>query len=155
MNCKDVKLLLSAYQDNELDTIIDKEIFDHLNICENCQREFNDLKELNNRLMKLETHHLPLNFSSNIMSEIKAKHSNKRGFWRIRNISFLYSFVFLLFIIIGMIFIQVKPDNINNKITKQNDTYITSLLSSEQQLGLLDIQDNIMGIIEDEVSYED
>jgi predicted anti-sigma-YlaC factor YlaD len=155
MNCKDIKLLLSAYQDNELDAIINKEVSEHLSICENCQREFNNLKELNNRLMKLETHHLPLNFSSNIMSEIKAKHSNKKSFGGIRNVSFLYSFVFLLFIIIGMIFIQVKPDSINNKITKQNDTYMTSLLSSEQQLGLLDIQDNIMGIVEDEVSYED
>jgi predicted anti-sigma-YlaC factor YlaD len=154
MNCKEVKLLLSAYQDNELDTIRNKEVSEHLNICENCKKEFNDLKELNNSLMKLETHHLPLNFSAKIMSEIKEKHSNKKCFWGIKNVSFLYSFVFLLFIIIGMIFIQVKPNNINNKITIENDIHMTALFSNEQQLGLLDIQDNIMGIIEDEVNYE-
>jgi len=149
MNCKQVKLRLSAYQDGELNNAERKNIQLHLQSCKACNNEYEELINLNNRLFNLQTHHLPLNFSAKIMSQVKEKELKKNKIFGFNLAYFVYSLLFIIFVTAGMYFVDVKTVKKANR-TNENNSYILSLLNGEQELGLLDIQDNFVKLIESE-----
>ena len=45
MNCNDAVDLISLYLDNELNKDSEKELFEHINECSFCRKEFEEMKE--------------------------------------------------------------------------------------------------------------
>lgn len=55
MNCREIKRHLSAYQDRELSSSRMTEIADHLQICPDCSRSFQEMNEVRDMLTQVES----------------------------------------------------------------------------------------------------
>ena len=154
MNCNNVRKKLSLYQDNELEYEKRKSVKAHLDTCNDCKNELYEMETMVSDLIKLETVPAPLNFEYKIMSQIYDKKDIKTSFLPFRYVSLVYSMIFVIFLSFGFIFIDIDKPEKQALINDKADIYIASILASEQELGLLDIQDSIIDIIEEEVRNE-
>lgn len=154
MDCINVKKILSRYQDNELIVKEREEVSAHLNICVDCKRELNEMENMISDLIKLETAPVPSNFKQKVMSQIYEREDKKTSVFPFSYVSLIYSMIFFVFLSFGFLFIDIDKPEKKTLTDDKADIYIASVLAREQELGLLDIQDSIISIIEDEVKDE-
>lgn len=69
MKCKKIKRLVSLYIDGELNPVKQKKMFEHLETCEDCQKEKKDLEILNRLLLPPE----PIQPSPQFLYKVKQK----------------------------------------------------------------------------------
>jgi len=83
MGCENYKELISLYFDKELNDKEEKELFEHLNDCPSCRKEFEELKAVLEMLGEIEEEELPENFHEEVMSMIRnhAKPQKKKTPW--------------------------------------------------------------------------
>lgn len=140
MKCNRVKLLLSSFQDNELNEKERAEIFLHLKKCEKCKHEFEQLETLKKEIKNLNDIEPIQNFTSLVMDRINGK---KR--FNIFSIpSLVYSFTFILFFILGLLINGPLKNNVENK---QKEIYVSNLLMQGQKLSLINVQDKTFNIL--------
>jgi hypothetical protein len=136
MNCQKIRLLLSRYQDNECDEEICSEISTHLQKCQFCQEEYKLLEKIKVELNKLSNIEPETNFTANLMSNIQQK--KKIRFSPIP--SMIYSFIFILFFIMGIL--------INKDIgPEKEEITISQLLLQGQDLNSIFIQDTTFDLL--------
>ena len=84
MECKDIKKNLESYIDSELlSDEVRKKIHVHLDSCEECRREYEEMKFIKEELEKLSDVELPKDFHKNLMSRIKKSQvKNKENFFK-------------------------------------------------------------------------
>jgi predicted anti-sigma-YlaC factor YlaD len=143
MNCNEVKLCLSSFQDNELAAGAKARVQAHLDECDNCRIEFLELEKICRGINKLRELEPAQNFTSLVMSQIKEK-KNHRLF---ALPTLAYSLVFILFFFLGLLVTM----NLKNVTTPDRDEmYVSNILMESQNLGLINIQDNTFAMLYDE-----
>ena len=153
MNCIDVKKKLSRYQDMELENKEHNLIALHLKTCTSCKQEFAELENVISNMKNVEQVSTPLYFEQKIMAQIYEKETKKHSFLPSKLASLVYSIIFVFFLSFGLLFIDINQTE-RKPLINDNTLYITSILANEQELGLLDIQNNIIDLIENEVNDE-
>ncbi len=153
MNCIDVKKKLSRYQDMELENKEHNLITLHLKTCTSCKQEFVELKNVISNMKNIEQVPTPPYFEQKIMAQIYEKETKKQSFLPSKLASLVYSVIFIFFLSFGLLFIDINQTE-RKPLINDNTLYITSILANEQELGLLDIQNNIIDLIENEVNDE-
>lgn len=142
--CSEIKLLLSAYQDNELEEKAKAEVHSHLMDCGNCQEEFQKLENLYARLKGLKEIEPVPNFTPLVMDKIRLKEQEKSRWFALP--SLVYSFVFAVFLIIGFWFTTITT-SLDESMKQQEEIYISNLLVESQNLSLINIQDQTIAML--------
>ncbi len=83
MKCEDIKKDLDLYIDSEILSEEDrKEIHAHLDGCEDCRREYEEMKKIKEELAKLSDVELPKDFHRNLIKEIRKTQMKKETFFK-------------------------------------------------------------------------
>lgn len=72
MNCTDFQKNINEYIDNELEDKLSNTLMKHIDECENCKNEYNDLLEIKAMLSNLEELELPKGFSEELHEKLEA-----------------------------------------------------------------------------------
>ncbi len=99
MKCSEVNLLLSRYQDNELDNYSGEMVKEHLSDCKSCRMELGELQRISLGIAEIRDVELKENFTAEVMSMV-AQHKKTRFAGRL---VYIYSFVFAIFFIFGVL----------------------------------------------------
>jgi hypothetical protein len=164
MNCENVCLRLSAYQDKELSLLQSQDLERHLESCAACQVELKALNELLSRLGRLATPAPAPDFSSRIMAGLLTRPEKKyrllpslvpySKFSTIfkKKICYLrdlyceamlaYTLACLMIFISG--FLLEISLNVQPAIVPQPTTTFSAVLAESRDLGLLAVQDSTM-----------
>ena len=142
MNCNKISRLLSACQDGELAPSLEHEVKLHLQGCSACRNEWTGLQELVGDLKRLPPPTVDPFFSANIMSGLRIQPERK---FRLLPV-FAYALVFLT-IFLGSFLLQLSSNNVMAGERPQDATF-TAVLLENQDLGLLAVHDNTMGLFE-------
>ena len=128
MNCKDCKEifdLINLYIDNEITSDEKNILFDHMESCENCRNDFENLKDFVLNIQDIDLEELPNNYHNEIMKKIKNNSfDNMIEFNSInkkKNIWYKYGTlvaVFALFIFIGNKNNIFKNNHINSDVNE-------------------------------------
>jgi anti-sigma factor RsiW len=138
MNCKRVRLRLSAYQDGELSVLQSRELERHLESCAACQAELGALNELVGNLCRL-THLEPApDFSSRIMAGLRTRPEIK---YRLLP-SLAYTLALLMIFISGFL-LEISASG-QQATSPQPATTFSAVLAESRDLGLLAVQDSTM-----------
>lgn len=148
MDCKKIRVLLSSYQDEEVNERDRSEISSHLLKCESCRREFELLESVKSEIKKMGEIEPPQNFTPLIMGKIREV--KRFGLFSVP--SMVYSFVFIIFFVLGFL-INVNVDSKSN-VEKHKEVYISNLLVKSQNLSLIYIQDKTIDMITEEGNHE-
>lgn len=105
MNCIEISVLLSPYQDNELEGGLCKNVEKHLLVCENCRKELEELAGISRDIAEIRDIEPAENFTAVIMSAVK-EHKEKKFSGKL---ACAYTFVFTLFFIFGVIIDPYSP----------------------------------------------
>lgn len=144
--CDAVTALLSRYQDNELDREMQVKISSHLLECEACRKELESLEQVTHRVKQLPEVETAVNFAAVVMGKIIEKEEEKIGWFKLPSLA--YSFVFILFLLLGIWF-NSSLGNINGGSPQnQPETYMAQLLTESQDLRLINVQDSAMELLD-------
>ena len=99
MKCSEVNLLLSRYQDNELEEHSGNMVKGHLLTCESCRKELDDFNRITRDVAGIRNVDPKENFTIEVMSLVK-EHKEKKFAGKF---AYIYSFVFALFFIFGVL----------------------------------------------------
>lgn len=140
MECKDVKDLLSLFQDGEMDNVRSEQIKSHLKSCSACQQEWRLLQQLEQEMKNLPQVEPSLSFTATIMGRVKDR--QKKSWLHLP--SMVYSLVFLLFFVLGFYLTKESAPTAE----PENETmYITQLMEESQSLALLSVQGETFNIL--------
>ncbi len=153
MDCINVKKKLSRYQDMELESKEHNLIALHLKTCTSCKQVFVELENVISKIKNVEQVPTPPYFEQKIMAKIYEKGKKKNSFLPSKLASLVYSIIFIFFLSFGLLFIDINQTE-RKPLINDNTLYIASILADEQELGLLDIQNSIIDLIENEVKDE-
>ena len=78
MKCKQIRQLLSEYMDNDLDEATEKQVAQHLSVCEACQNEFLTLRSMKEALGNVEPVAAPENFLFQVHKKIQQESGFKK-----------------------------------------------------------------------------
>jgi predicted anti-sigma-YlaC factor YlaD len=146
--CDTVTALLSRYQDNELDRDMQVEINSHLLECDACRKELESLEQVTHQVEQLPEVDTAVNFTAVVMGKIIEKQEEKTQRFKLPSFSFAYSFVFVLFLLLGLWF-SSTVDNIDGvSLQNQPGIYIAQLLTESQNLRLINVQENAMALLD-------
>ena len=146
MTCNEIKLLLSVYQDNEIEKK-KPEIQSHLIRCDSCRREFEQLEMVRNKIKNLGEIDPSTDFTPLVMEKIIK--SEKSRLFSLPSV--VYSLVFIVIFVIGFL---VNID-FKSEISRKNpDVWISDVLLQSQNLNLLFIQDKTIDMISSEGTNE-
>ena len=146
MTCNEIKLLLSVYQDNEIEKK-KPEIQSHLIRCDSCRREFEQLEMVRNKIKNLGEIDPSPDFTPLVMEKIIK--SEKSRLFSLPSV--VYSLVFIVIFVIGFL---VNID-FKSEISRKNpDVWISDVLLQSQNLNLLFIQDKTIDMISSEGTNE-
>ncbi len=152
MECRITKIQLSRYQDGELSAVEASQVKEHLQSCSSCAAYCRETSDIVTGIRSLESSPVSARFKARVMSEIREKQSPLPAGRTSRWITWVYTLVFVLFLSFGMVFIEIEPrPQKRTEVPASVNRYIDQALRSEQSIGLLDIQENIIGMIEAEV----
>ena len=70
MTCNDIQNLFTEYQENRLDSKVRSEVEHHLNLCQDCQKEFNTEQSLVHWIESRGTEEVSVKFSENLLSRV-------------------------------------------------------------------------------------
>ncbi len=79
MKCRDIRPMLSAYLDNELESGEEKAVFDHISGCPSCAREIQDMRNAVAVLGQFSTVTEPPDFTSSLQERLSGKSLMRRG----------------------------------------------------------------------------
>lgn len=139
MKCKQVLCILSRFQDGECEENEKLEVASHLRQCKHCQQELNRLDQTLETIKGLEEAEPAQNFTAMIMETVK-------GYKRTPAIplpSLLYSFVFILFFLLGLI--PVLPFE-SGKISEKKELTMVQILMESQNLSQFDTQNKTISL---------
>lgn len=140
MECKDVKDLLSLLQDGELDYARSQEVEAHLKGCQDCQHEWQLLRQLEKGMKDLPMLEPGASFTAAVMVRVKEK--KKRSWLSLP--SMVYSLVFLLFFVLGFFLTKESPSTTE---PRQEIISISQLLEESQSLALLSVQGETVNLL--------
>lgn len=144
--CDAVTALLSRYQDNELDREMQGKISTHLLECDACRKELESLEQVTHRVKQLPEVDTAVNFTAVVMGKIIEKEEEKIGWFKLPSLA--YSFVFILFLLLGVWF-NSSLGNINGGSPQnQPETYMAQLLTESQNLRLINVQASSMELLD-------
>jgi predicted anti-sigma-YlaC factor YlaD len=127
MKCDQVLAILSRFQDGECDDEEQLQIFSHLNECIGCHREWERMERVLEAMDRVDGVIPAPNF--NAMTMAKIKNLQVRSPFPLP--SFIYSFVFVLFFLLGLILVQPFE---TEKTTKKKDLTMVQILMESQNL---------------------
>lgn len=78
MHCDEIRIKLSAYLDNELESEISGRVEEHLAECSGCRKELKTLKTINRRIMDFPRILVPEGFVEKIMFSIDKSETDKK-----------------------------------------------------------------------------
>lgn len=109
MNCKEMRKLISAYMDNELDPKNKEKVETHIKECPYCQKELKELTKLSNTIHSFKKEELPANFRVFVKEKIQEKLSvkEKPKVFILPRWQFVPAVATLL-VIIGIIFLSLQ-----------------------------------------------
>jgi predicted anti-sigma-YlaC factor YlaD len=142
MNCKKFSRLLSVRQDGELAPDLEQEVKFHLQGCPACRGEWDALQALLGTLKSLPPPALDPFLPEKVMSGLRAQPARKSRFLPL----FAYALVFLT-IFLGSFLLQMSS---NNTVAAESplEATFTAVLLENQDLGLLAVHDNTLGLFE-------
>ena len=142
MNCKRISRLLSVRQDGELAPDLEQDVTFHLQGCPACRGEWTALQELLGSLQRLTPPAVAPFFPEKVMSALQAQPQRSSRLLPV----FAYALVFLA-IFLGSFLLQLSS---NNTVAAENpaDATFTAVLLENQDLGLLSLHDNTLGLFE-------
>ena len=140
MKCKQVLCVLSRFQDGECEENEKFEVASHLYQCKNCQQELNRLDQTLEIMKSLEEVEPTQNFTVMIMDTLK-------GYKRTPAIplpSLLYSFVFILFFLLGLILVlPFEPE----KVPEKKELTMVQILMESQNLNQFYTQNKTINLL--------
>jgi predicted anti-sigma-YlaC factor YlaD len=146
LGCDTVSALLSRYQDNELDRDMQVKISTHLLECDACRKELESLEQVTHQVKQLPEVDTAVNFSAVLMGKIIEKEKEKIRWFKLPSLA--YSFVFILFLLLGAWFTSSLGDINGASGQNQTETYIAQLLTESQNLHLINVQENAMELLD-------
>jgi predicted anti-sigma-YlaC factor YlaD len=144
--CDAVTALLSRYQDNELDRDMQEKISSHLRECDACRKELESLEQVTHQVKQLPEVEPALNFTAVVIGKIIEKEEEKTRWFKLPSLA--YSFVFILFLLLGVWFNSSLGDINGAPGKNQTETYMAQLLTESQNLHLINIQENAMELLD-------
>ncbi|NIM18004.1 MAG: hypothetical protein GTO45_38915 [Candidatus Aminicenantes bacterium] len=146
LGCDTVTALLSRYQDNELDRDMQVKINTHLLECDACRKELESLEQVTHQVKQLPEVDTAVNFTAVVMETIIEKEEEKIRWFKLPSLA--YSFVFILFLLLGVWF-NSSLGNINGGSPQnQPETYMAQLLTESQNLRLINVQEIAMELLD-------
>ncbi|MEI6613743.1 MAG: zf-HC2 domain-containing protein [Chrysiogenales bacterium] len=139
MNCKRVRLKLSAYQDRELTFLQSQELERHMGSCLACKAEWESLNELVNHLGQLTTPAPDSGFSSRIMAGLRTQPEKK---YRLLP-SLAYTLACLMIFISGFL-LEMSANGQPPTTPQPTITTFSAVLTESRDLGLLTVQDSTL-----------
>lgn len=134
MKCKNVKIQLSAFQDEELEDDAKARIAAHIEQCEGCRRELEHLNQAVAQVTMLPEVEPADNFTAVVMARLRAK--EKRRWWTLP--SLVYPVIFIFFFALGWWFNTTlkRPVPVRPK-----PEMLAQVLYQSQNLSLSAVQD--------------
>ncbi len=142
MNCKKACRLLSAYEDGELASGLNRDVEIHLQGCRACRAEWQGMQELVHGLRVLPPPAVDPYFPSRVMAGLPVARPGK---FRLLPAA-AYALVFLA-IFLGGFFLQLTSDRGATLAQPQAATF-SSVLLENQDLGLLAIHEKTLALFE-------
>jgi predicted anti-sigma-YlaC factor YlaD len=131
MNCQKICHLLSPYQDNECDEETRSKIISHLQKCKRCRREYEKLEFIKKKITRLPKIEPESHLTANIMSKLVQKKEARL----LPLPSVIYSIIFIIFFIMGVLINQdMEP--------QREEMTISQLLLQGQDLNMLLMEEN-------------
>jgi hypothetical protein len=125
MKCEQVLSLLSRFQDNECDPQTASGIHLHLQKCDHCRQEFDQMSQTIAKLKTIKDVEPAANFTATVMKNLPAQQS----FHLIPAPSLIYSAVFIIFFTLGIFLtLPLKTD----KKTENTEVTLVQLLIESQ-----------------------
>jgi hypothetical protein len=150
--CSQIIPYLNRYRDGEADEGLCQKIQVHLSQCPGCTIELHLLDQVTTAVKNLPSIEPPLNFTAQVMSRIKE--TEKTRWFSLRFVpSLAYSFVFIIFCILGLLLNpQLKIPKIESVPAVNAADYTDSpdyptFLAESQQLNLIEIQDKTFEMV--------
>lgn len=78
MHCDKIRIKLSAYLDNELESEISRRVEEHLAECSGCRKELKTLKTINRRIMDFPWLRVSEGFDEKIMFSVDKSETDKK-----------------------------------------------------------------------------
>jgi anti-sigma factor RsiW len=134
MKCEDVRLQLSAFQDDELEDDVRTRIAAHVEECGGCRRELEQLKQAVAQVARLPEVEPADNFTAAVMARLRAQ--EKRRWWTLP--ALVYPVIFILFFALGWWFNMTlkRPAPV-----KAKPEMLAQFLYQSQNLSLSAVQD--------------
>ena len=130
MECLKIEDLLSPYQDGELYEMLKQTVENHLVSCTSCKQKLSELEFISNAIEGMGEVATEDNFTRQIMAEV-----SKIGIEKSKNffpMSFVYSFIFTLFFLFGILFNPFRGGKVSLPTEKKD--IITVLLQGQELL---------------------
>jgi anti-sigma factor RsiW len=134
MKCEDVRLQLSAFQDDELEDDARARIAAHIERCDGCRSELKQLQQAVAQVARLPELEPADNFTAAVMARLRAQ--EKQRWWTLP--ALVYPVIFILFFALGWWFhttlrrpVPVKP----------KPEMLAQVLYQSQNLSLSAVQD--------------
>ena len=126
MKCSEVNLLLSRYQDNELEEHSGNMVKGHLLTCESCRKKLDEYNRISRDVAGIRDVDPKENFTIEVMSLVKEHKAKKFA----GKFAYIYSFVFALFFIFGVL---IDPYPSGGSSEKAGKAELSSVLLDGQK----------------------
>ena len=147
MKCKEVLSVLSRYQDNECDKDSAAKIHLHLQNCQRCRLEFNQMNQTMEKMKDIKEVEPSLNFTATVMKNIR----EQKRFHLMPFPSLVYSFIFILFFILGIFLtLPLTPD----KVAEKKEATLVQLLMESQNLNHFSTQNKAIQLLHSGENHE-
>ncbi len=133
MECKYFKELISAYIDGYIDDKEKKQTEEHLLICKDCKKYFEELEKSLGVLRNLEKVEAPFGFEKKVIEKIKGRERSHIPFF---NKKFLLEFSVTIFALASILFVYL---NLTPKKAEEIPGKIVEKIRSKEDLGKKDI----------------
>jgi len=147
MKCDQVLSVLSRFQDGECDEKENLRILSHLNECSRCRGELKRMGQILEVMNGMEEVKPAPNFTAKTMARVKDYRTS--SFTPLP--SFLYSFVFVLFFLLGLILSQPFE---TGKVTEKRELTVVQILMESQNLNQFYAQNKTINWLDKDGAYE-
>ncbi|MCP4217700.1 MAG: hypothetical protein GY765_23860 [bacterium] len=144
MNCEKINARLSRYQDGELPETLRAEVHRHLETCETCANQFRQLQDVTTGITQMSQVATANNFTAQVMARVNEKKQRSP----LGLPSFVYSFVFILFLLLGFLIngaIENQTPALSQQEIQLTETIegdgFTAILAESRSLNLIDVHD--------------
>ncbi|MFQ3675793.1 MAG: hypothetical protein SNJ64_04550 [Endomicrobiia bacterium] len=143
MNCHKAKKLISKYFDKQIDSTTTNLLFEHINRCSRCKKEFDILNKIYNNLPKKQEPNLNPFFNQKLKTYI----SNKQNkfftnqifkpagiFFSLATLLFILSFYLIKTVPLKVNILNVLQNNSNNKNILDDDIVMLDLIELVEEI---------------------